>query len=87
MVVAGGMEAMSKVPHYMYLRKGIGYGNAAAIDGIIHDGYTDVYNQILMGSCTEKVASEMNITREAQDQFAISSYEKARLAQSSGIFD
>jgi acetyl-CoA C-acetyltransferase len=64
-IVAGGMECMSKTPHYAYLRKGYGYGNAQVIDGIQFDGFTDVYNQILMGSCTEKVASEMGITREA----------------------
>jgi acetyl-CoA C-acetyltransferase len=72
--VAGGMEAMSKIPHYVYLRKPSVYGNTQMIDGIQFDGYTDVYNNILMGACTEKVASEIGISRQAQDEFAIKSY-------------
>lgn len=48
-MVAGGMEAMSKTPHYMYLRRGIGYGHTQMVDGIQYDGLTDVYNQVLMG--------------------------------------
>ena len=50
------------------------------LDSIKYDGLTDVYNQILMGSCVEKVNSEMGITREAQDEYAIQSYERARAA-------
>ena len=64
-VVAGGMENMSKLPHYVYLRKGTGYGHTQLTDSIQFDGLTDVYNNMLMGSCTEKVCSEMGITREA----------------------
>ena len=79
-VLAGGMENMSKVPHYSYLRQPQGYGNANSVDGIINDGYTDVYNKILMGSCVEKVNSEMGISREAQDEYAIMSYTRARAA-------
>lgn len=86
-VVAGGMESMSKLPHYLYMRKGHGYGHTQLIDSIQFDGLTDVYNNILMGSCTEKVCSEMSITREAQDEYAIKSYQKARAAQEAGIFD
>ena len=86
-MVAGGMESMSKLPHYIYLRKGQGYGHAQVVDSIQFDGLTDVYNNILMGSCTEKVCSEMGITREAQDEYAIQSYHKARKAQEAGIFD
>ncbi len=66
-VLAGGMESMSKQPHYVYLRKPTGYGNAQIVDAIQFDGLTDVYNNILMGSCTEKICSEMGISREAQD--------------------
>lgn len=51
------------------------------IDGILNDGYTDVYNNMLMGSCTEKVASELGISREAQDEYAKESYVRARAAQ------
>ena len=86
-IVAGGFESMSKAPHYMFLRKGSGYGHVQAVDSIQFDGLTDVYNNMLMGSCTEKICSEMGITREAQDEFAIRSYNRARKAQESGIFD
>lgn len=70
-MLAGGMENMSKSPHYAYLRKPTGFGEASMLDSIKYDGLTDVYNQILMGSCTEKVISEMGISREAQDEYAI----------------
>ena len=64
-VLTGGMECMSKVPHYMYLRKATGYGHASAIDAIQYDGLTDVYNNILMGACVEKNCTEMGISRQA----------------------
>jgi acetyl-CoA C-acetyltransferase len=86
-VVAGGFEAMSKAPHYMYLRKPTGYGHVQAVDSIQFDGLTDVYNNMLMGSCTEKICSELGITREAQDEYAIRSYNRARKAQEAGLFD
>lgn len=73
-VLAGGMESMSKAPHLFYLRKPTGYGHASAIDSITFDGLTDAYNNILMGSCVEKNVSEMGISREAQDEFSIMSY-------------
>lgn len=85
-MLAGGMECMSKVPHMMYLRKPTGYGHASAIDAITFDGLTDVYNNILMGACVEKNISEMGITREAQDEYAIMSYTRAREAQANGWF-
>ena len=64
-VIAGGMENMSKAPHYLYLRKPTGYGHASAVDSIQFDGLTDAYNSILMGACTEKNCAEMGISREA----------------------
>jgi len=64
-MLAGGMECMSKTPHYAYQRKATPYGENTMLDSIKADGLTDAYNQILMGSCVEKVCSEMNITREA----------------------
>lgn len=79
-IVAGGSESMSKLPHYIYLRKPTSYGHAQIVDSIQFDGLTDVYNNILMGSCTEKICSELGITREAQDEYAIKSYNKARQA-------
>jgi acetyl-CoA C-acetyltransferase len=63
-MVAGGMECMSKTPHYAFLRKSSGFGEATMNDPV-KDILTDVYNQILMGSCTEKIVSEMNISRQA----------------------
>lgn len=86
-VMAGGMESMSKCVHYQYLRSANVYGHSQVTDSIQLDGLTDVYNNILMGACTEKICGEMNITREAQDAFAIASYERARAAQSAGLFD
>lgn len=86
-MVAGGMESMSKSPHYVYLRKPTGFGESTMLDSIKFDGLTDVYNRILMGSCVEKLNSDMGITREAQDEFAIQSYERARAAQEQGLLD
>jgi acetyl-CoA C-acetyltransferase len=86
-ILAGGFESMSKAPHYIYLRKPTGYGHAQCVDSIQFDTLTDVYNNILMGSCTEKVCTELGITREAQDEYAIKSYQKTRDAQEKGIFD
>mmetsp|Transcript_11597 Transcript_11597/g.15710 ORF Transcript_11597/g.15710 Transcript_11597/m.15710 type:complete len:90 (+) Transcript_11597:383-652(+) len=86
-MVAGGMEAMSKAPHYAYLRQPTPYGEHKMLDAIKSDGLTDVYNSMLMGSCVEKICSEMGITREAQDEYAIESYNRARAAQENGIFD
>ena len=71
-VVAGGMENMSQVPHYLPgSRSGYKYGNINMLDGIITDGLTDVYSQTLMGTCAEMCADEHNFTREDQDNLAI----------------
>jgi len=78
---------MSKSPHYQYLRAAVGFGNAQSVDSIQNDGLTDVYNNILMGSCVEKINGDMGITREAQDEYAIESYNRARAAQEKGRFD
>lgn len=84
-MVSGGMECMSQTPHYAFLRKPVAYGEATLPDAIKFDGLTDVYNKILMGSCTEKVVSDLSISRQAQDEFAIESYNRARAAQDAGI--
>ncbi|CAK8991517.1 Acetyl-CoA acetyltransferase A, partial [Durusdinium trenchii] len=84
-MLAGGMESMSQVPHYMRARTATQYGNVSALDGIQHDGLTDPGKNILMGLCTEGVVKELGISREDQDAFAISSYEKARQAQADGV--
>ena len=86
-MVAGGMECMSKAPHYAFMRVPTTFGESTLHDSIKYDGLTDAYNQILMGSCVEKVCSEMGISREAQDEYAIESYNRARAAQENGIFD
>jgi acetyl-CoA C-acetyltransferase len=85
--IAGGMESMSKVPHYLpNARFGIGYGNSQMIDGLAKDGLTDVYNQISMGVSGDKTAEKYNITREEQDDFAEQSYKKSAEAWANGNF-
>lgn len=87
-VVAGGMESMSNVPHYVYwARGGVGYGHAQVVDGVIKDGLWDVYNDKHMGNCAETCAAKYSITREQQDEFARLSYNRALTAQKSGFFD
>lgn len=85
-VVAGGMENMSKIPHYAYLRTPTTYSHARLIDGLMHDGLTDAYDNISMGNCVEKTNRDFGFTREQQDEFAIKSYEKARESQNNGTF-
>ena len=86
-VVAGGMENMSMVPHYLDGRKGAKFGNIQVKDGMILDGLTDVYNTTHMGNCAELCAKEKNITREEQDAFAVESYRRATSAWEAGKFD
>ncbi|MBO6515771.1 MAG: acetyl-CoA C-acyltransferase [Bacteroidia bacterium] len=87
-VVAGGMENMSLVPHYlMNSRKGYKYGDFKTIDGLAHDGLRDVYNDYMMGNAADNTAAEMNITREEQDNFAIESYKKSADAWANGRFN
>lgn len=86
-VVAGGMENMSQVPHYLDGRKASKFGDIKVKDGMLLDGLTDVYNSVHMGNCAEKCASEKNITREMQDEFAITSYKRSAAAWDAGAFD
>jgi acetyl-CoA C-acetyltransferase len=87
-VVAGGMENMSLVPHYMMgSRTGYKYGNVNMVDGLANDGLQDVYNQQMMGWCADLCAKEHGFSREAQDEFAINSYKKAAAAWAAGKFD
>ncbi len=76
-VVAGGMENMSQIPHYINLRKSHKYGNKTILDGLQHDGLTDVYCNQAMGVLGDKCASEYNFSREDQDNYAIQSYKRA----------
>lgn len=87
-VIAGGMESMSNVPFYSpNLRWGNKYGNVNMIDGLAKDGLTDVYGNYPMGNCAENTAKEMNISREAQDEFAIRSYQRSQASVNEGKFD
>ncbi|MBZ0099505.1 MAG: acetyl-CoA C-acyltransferase, partial [Taibaiella sp.] len=87
-VVAGGMESMSNVPFYSpNMRWGNKYGNVTMIDGLAKDGLWDVYNDYPMGNAAELCASECNISREAQDEFAIESYKRSQNSVNSGKFD
>ena len=86
-VVAGGMESMSNVPYYLQnARGGLRMGNAPFIDGMIHDGLWDPYNNQHMGTCGELCAKEKGFTREMQDAFAISSFQRANAAIKAGHF-
>ena len=86
-VIAGGMENMSAVPHYFAKgRNGQKLGDMELIDGLVKDGLTDVYNNIHMGNCAELCAKEMNFSREQQDAFAIESYKRSAYAWENGNF-
>ena len=85
-IVAGGMENMSMTPHYLNARTGTKLGNINMIDGLVHDGLTDVYNNVHMGSCSELCADEHQFSREDQDAFAIQSYKRSAAAWEAGKF-
>lgn len=86
-VIAGGMENMSSVPHYLNGRQGVKLGDMKITDGMVKDGLTDVYNQVHMGVCADECAVEYKFSREDQDAFAVSSYEKAAKAWKEGKFN
>jgi acetyl-CoA C-acetyltransferase len=87
LVVAGGMESMSQTPHYlMKSRTGYRLGNGELIDGMVHDGLWDPYNNFHMGKAGELCAAKHDLSREAQDDFATESYRRAREAQKEGFF-
>ena len=86
-VIAGGMESMSNVPYYVLnLRWGNKYGNSPLVDGLAHDGLTDVYKNYAMGNAAELCASECRVSREDQDAFAIESYTRSQAAVNGGKF-
>lgn len=85
-VVAGGMENMSVVPHYLQGRKGAKFGDIKVKDGMLLDGLTDVYNATHMGSCAELCARKKGISREDQDAYAVESYRRATEAWQDGKF-
>lgn len=87
-VVAGGMENMSQVPHYVPgIRTGQKLGDMKMVDGMVKDGLTDVYNKVHMGSCAEICADDMNISREEQDAFALESYRRSADSWQTGKFN
>ncbi len=85
-VVAGGMENMSLIPHYVHMRNPHKFGPATLVDGMQKDGLVDAYDQNAMGVCADACASEYNFSREEQDQFAIQSYERSAAAWEAGKF-
>jgi acetyl-CoA C-acetyltransferase len=86
-VVAGGMENMSLIPHYLHARVGTKFGPATLIDGMQKDGLVDAYDQNAMGVCADACATEYHFSREDQDNFAIQSYQRSKRAWDSGKFD
>jgi acetyl-CoA C-acetyltransferase len=86
-IVSGGMESMSNAPYLLpKARTGYKYGNGEIIDSMQFDGLYDVYNKFLMGNAAELCARECKISREAQDEFAVESYERAIKTQKDGGF-
>lgn len=84
-VVAGGMESMSNIPYYLpKARFGYKYGGGELVDGLEKDGLFEVYNGFAMGNCADNTAKEMNISREAQDEYAIESYKRVAQATEAG---
>jgi acetyl-CoA C-acetyltransferase len=86
-IVAGGQESMSQAPHAQQLRAGHKMGDVALIDTMIKDGLWDAFNGYHMGQTAENIADKWAITREAQDEFALASQNKAEAAQNAGRFD
>ncbi len=86
-VVAGGMENMSLIPHYYHARSATKFGPATLIDGMQRDGLVDVYDQNAMGVCADACATEYKFSREDQDAYAIQSYNRSAKAWADGKFD
>lgn len=86
-IVAGGMENMSLIPHYLHLRNGQKFGPAQMIDGMQKDGLVDAYDHNAMGVAADHCAKEHNFSREEQDNFAIQSYTRSAKAWEEGKFN
>ncbi len=86
-VVAGGMENMSLIPHYAYMRKGVKFGPTGVIDGMQKDGLVDAYDQNAMGVCADACAEKYDFSREEQDAFALQSYDRSAAAWEGGKFN
>lgn len=85
-IVAGGMENMSSIPHYVNLRKGTKFGPSTLVDGMQRDGLVDAYDKNAMGNCADLCATEHQFSREDQDAYAIQSYERSAKAWKEGKF-
>ncbi len=85
-VVAGGMENMSGIPHYQHARNGAKFGPVTMEDGLQKDGLVDAYDKVAMGVCADECATKYEFSREDQDAFAIQSYTRAAKAWSEGKF-
>ncbi|SEB39505.1 acetyl-CoA C-acetyltransferase [Maribacter dokdonensis] len=86
-VVAGGMENMSLIPHYVHMRTGTKFGPSTLIDGMQKDGLVDAYDQNAMGVCADACATKYEFSREDQDAYAIQSYKRSSEAWENGKFD
>ena len=86
-VVAGGMENMSLIPHYVHMRTGTKFGPATLVDGMQKDGLVDAYDQNAMGVCADACATKYEFSREEQDAYAIQSYKRSSEAWENGKFD
>lgn len=86
-VVAGGMENMSQIPHYVHMRNGVKFGSTTLVDGLQKDGLVDAYDNNAMGVSADLCAEKYNISREDQDNFAINSYKRSATAWESGKFN
>lgn len=85
-VIAGGMESMSNIPHYVHMRNGHKFGSKTMEDGMQKDGLVDAYDQNAMGTCADLCATEYKVSREEQDDFAIQSYKRSAKAWEEGKF-
>ena len=85
-VVAGGMENMSMIPHYQYARNGNKFGPITIEDGMQRDGLVDAYDKVAMGVCADACAAKYNFSREDQDAYAIQSYHRSAAAWKAGKF-
>ncbi|HTF02826.1 MAG TPA: acetyl-CoA C-acyltransferase, partial [Bacteroidia bacterium] len=86
LVITGGMESMSNVPHYALLRRTVKLGDETFTDGLLKDGLTDVYHNFHMGKAAEMSVVKYGLTREQQDEFALRSYSMATEATKQGKF-
>lgn len=86
-VIAGGMENMSLIPHYVHMRNGVKFGPTSLVDGMQRDGLVDAYDNNAMGVAADLCATEHKISREEQDNYAIQSYKRSANAWDAGKFD